>query len=471
MVGKALKMEMERAIPQQRHLQGGGPDPSGKDDSADRYLSNDETQQLVVACLFSKAGSWQTVTTMMQQKWVSEWNGWQELQENPTEQMCMQVAARLYNIGSSDVPTTIQTNAAALQRLEADGLSMQRAQSYGMNNCLIDSLILSLCASGLLPCDLAADWPKRRQLTVRCRDTLAKEIGPLVQATPGGGFPYLDAERDGPHVIQFLCNEFKMSPLPRIVLRVHDRFGNTFVTPTRNIIRMPWHSSGPLTRTTEIHIFNHTTENGQGYHFDSLKPKFSASMDHDLVKQQRQQQQDGQDDHQTVCNAENANQGQADRSHEARSADTATAAVPATAVHNPSQTNDNPTTYLNKEDAQRLVVACLFSKAGTWQAVTAMMQQKWLSEWDGWQELQQNMTETMCMQVANRLCTLAARHVPAAVQTNTAALKALEDAGLRLQRAQSFGMDNCLIDSLILCLCASGHLPCNLAEDLPRRCQ
>ena len=184
-VGKALKMEMERAIPQQRHLQGGGPDPSGKDDSADRYLSNDETQQLVVACLFSKAGSWQTVTTMMQQKWVSEWNGWQELQENPTEQMCMQVAARLYNIGSSDVPTTIQTNAAALQRLEADGLSMQRAQSYGMNNCLIDSLILSLCASGLLPCDLAADWPKRRQLTVRCRDTLAKEIGPLVQATPG----------------------------------------------------------------------------------------------------------------------------------------------------------------------------------------------------------------------------------------------------------------------------------------------
>ena len=49
----------------------------------------------------------------------------------------------------------------------------------------------------------------------------------------------------------------------------------------------------------------------------------------------------------------------------------------------------------------------LVSKAGNWEIVKEMLQQSWVSEWDGWQELQRNITEKMCMHTATRLCDIA----------------------------------------------------------------
>ena len=456
----------------QRQFRGGGPKPSGTDDNVDTFLNKDEAHQLVLACLLSKAGSWEAVNSMMQQEWVSKWNGWEELQENSTEKMCMQVAARIYTIAAGQMPMTTQTNAAALQGLEAAGLSLQRAKSFGMNNCLIDSLILCLCASRHLPCNLVADVPARCQLTVRCRDALARNIGPIVQATPAGGFPYLDAERDGPAVIKFLCNEFKVCPLPHIVLRVHDRFGNTLGAVARNIIPMPWHAPVPSAQKTEIHIFNHTTENGQGYHFDSLKLKSSSAVNHDLDVKTTHQPQKNQTGSERVSNAPILQPWQASQESEASPADTTDALSVVAAADRQNDRNNKVTTYLKKEDAQRLVADRLISKAGNQQAAIALMQQlRWTSEWNGWQELQQNMTDQMCMQVADRLFTIASHHVSAPTLTNTEALQALKEAGFSLQQAESFGMNNCLIDSLILSLSASLHLPCHLKEDRPTRCQ
>ena len=83
---------------------------------------------------------------MLGQQWVSEWEGWQELQQDMTEKRCMRVAARLHDIPLQQILHTSVTNVAALRALEAVGFSVQPAQSFGVNNCLIDAICLSLCA-------------------------------------------------------------------------------------------------------------------------------------------------------------------------------------------------------------------------------------------------------------------------------------------------------------------------------------
>ena len=87
---------------------------------------------------------------MLGQQWVSEWEGWQELQQDMTEKHLMRVAARLHDIALQQIPHTSVKNVAALRALEAVGFSVQPAPSFGVNNCLIDAICLSLCAAGLV---------------------------------------------------------------------------------------------------------------------------------------------------------------------------------------------------------------------------------------------------------------------------------------------------------------------------------
>ena len=250
------------------------------------YLDRRDAQRIVVACLFSKAGSWEKVTEILQQSWVSEWDGWQELQHNMTEEMSVRIAARLYAIAFRNRSASRKTNAMALQDLEVAGYRLERAQAFEMNNCLIDSITLCLCASDLLPRSLAADKPQRCHLTIRCRTALAKETGVVVQDTPSGEFPFLDAARDGPAVIQFLCKEFNISPLPQLVLRVHDRFNEVLEDTSRNTIQMPWNVPLPPWPALTIHLFHHTAENGQGYHFDSLHRKAAGAEERHVLREE-----------------------------------------------------------------------------------------------------------------------------------------------------------------------------------------
>ena len=173
------------------------------------------------------------------------------------------------------------SNAAALQALEDAGLRLQRAHSFRMNNCLIDSIILCLCNSGHLPSTLPANMVARCQLTVQCRDALAKTLGAVRQPNAIGQFPYLDAARDGPAVVKYLFEEFKVIPLPPLVLCVHDRFADSFEASFFNRVQMPWSAVTESDRTTELHIFNYTDHRGQSYHFDSLKLKPAAARNVD----------------------------------------------------------------------------------------------------------------------------------------------------------------------------------------------
>ena len=251
---------------------GGGDSPATEHEDVPTYLERHEAQQVVVARLLSRAGSWEAVKELLQQPWLSEWHEWQELQQNMTDEMCMRIAKRLYDIALRNIPASKRTNAMALQELEQAGFRVERAQSFQMNNCLIDAIILSLCASGLMPSNVRPDLPARCQLTVCCRDTLARKIGAAVRPTVAGIFPYLDASRDAPAVVKFLCREFNISPLPPIVLYVHDRFGETLDVSVRTCIQMPWCPPNACMRATHIHLFNYTAENGEGYYFDSGSP-------------------------------------------------------------------------------------------------------------------------------------------------------------------------------------------------------
>ena len=105
------------------------------------------------------------------------------------------------------------------------------------------------------------------------RSSLAKTLGAAVQANAGGQFPFLDAARDGPAVVKYLFEEFTVKPLPRLVLHVHDRFADSCEASFLNRVQMPWSAVTESDRTTDLHIFNYTDKHGQGYHFDSLRPK------------------------------------------------------------------------------------------------------------------------------------------------------------------------------------------------------
>ena len=80
------------------HYRGGGDSTESSTSDVPMYLDRKEAQRIVVACLLSKAGSWETVTELLQQNWVSDWDGWQELQRNMTEEMSMCTATRLYDL-------------------------------------------------------------------------------------------------------------------------------------------------------------------------------------------------------------------------------------------------------------------------------------------------------------------------------------------------------------------------------------
>ena len=84
----------QKSIATARQFQGGAENAESSTSNVPTHLNKKEAQRIVVACLFSKAGSWETVTDMLQQRWVSEWHGWQELQQNLTEEMCMHTAKR-----------------------------------------------------------------------------------------------------------------------------------------------------------------------------------------------------------------------------------------------------------------------------------------------------------------------------------------------------------------------------------------
>ncbi|CAL1127444.1 unnamed protein product [Cladocopium goreaui] len=166
------------ALPTQRlpkRFCGGGPPP--------------EAKELVAAICLSVLQDEKRVTAVLNQSWVDTWHGWEELKADGSDTVARNVAERLLQIAGVNMPRNMMTNACRLQELTARGLHLKVASSHGVNNCLIDSLLLCLVNKGLTPQEYT--MAERKALCATCREDLCVRHG-----VPRG--VYLDGHRDTP---------------------------------------------------------------------------------------------------------------------------------------------------------------------------------------------------------------------------------------------------------------------------------
>ena len=95
-------------------------------------------------------------------------------------------------------PSSQKSNAQRVRELHEQGLHLKSASSHGVNNCLIDALLLGLLDVGLVPGTISLSQQQRRHLCAACRYFLYTEHGTPAKI-------YLDAHHDAPRILDFFC--------------------------------------------------------------------------------------------------------------------------------------------------------------------------------------------------------------------------------------------------------------------------
>ena len=218
--------------------------------------------------LLSKYGDAQQVTEMFEQDWVQGWQGWAELDATATDAEYMHAATRFERVAQKNRPAQLKSNAARLEELAAAGLTLIYASPHGVNNCLIDSVLLGLIRVGVL--GLPNDMDMRRRVCADCRSYLMTEHNV-------GYATYLDAHWDVPRILDYFL---RIAWPQTVAVRIHlyDRFeqeglGTAVQGELNRIEYVTEPGAGPC---HELHIFNHSSEDGVGYHFDLLWPSGEA---------------------------------------------------------------------------------------------------------------------------------------------------------------------------------------------------
>lgn len=120
----------------------------------------------------------------------------------------------------------------------------------------------------------------RAQIAHQCRQYLVAVIGAPVAETATGFWPYLDAERDAPHIVTFLLH-MHQTALPGTTLDLDlvtfNRLPSVAVDAHENRMRLVEAPSGAHGAKETLYLYNWTTPCGQGYHFDALLPAHRAS--------------------------------------------------------------------------------------------------------------------------------------------------------------------------------------------------
>ena len=168
-----------------RRFCGGGPAP--------------ELRELVAGICYSVLSDAKQVEELLAQDWVESWQGWAELEADGSDSVAMAVAERFLQVARANVPVRVISNQARLRELEQEGLALMMASSHGVNNCLIDALLLGLMVTGVVPRKYSVD--ERAAVCAMCREDLLLEY-----ATPHG--IYLDGHRDAPRILNFSCGSF-----------------------------------------------------------------------------------------------------------------------------------------------------------------------------------------------------------------------------------------------------------------------
>ena len=104
----------------------GEPPPGGKDLVEAICLAADKVKEL------------------LEQSWVATWQGWEDIANDGCDSAVLGVAQHFLRIAGANVHARMTSNCARLQELAAQGIGLKVAAAHGVNNCLIDSLLLGL---------------------------------------------------------------------------------------------------------------------------------------------------------------------------------------------------------------------------------------------------------------------------------------------------------------------------------------
>ena len=162
-----------------------------------------------------------------------------------------------------------------MRELREQGLQLKRASAHGVNNCLIDALLLGLLDAGLVPETMSLSQKQRRHLCAACRFFLYSEHGTPPRI-------YLDAHRDGPRILDFfLRKKWPQDVAVRIWLyNRFDHLDNGLGTDDAlRWIDFECATGAAVTRYA-LHVYNQTDANERGYHFDALLARREAMHQH-----------------------------------------------------------------------------------------------------------------------------------------------------------------------------------------------
>ena len=150
------------------------------------------------------------------------------------------------------VPASQKSNAQRVCELHEQGLQLKGASSHGVNNCLIDALLLGLLDVGLVPGVASLSQQQRRHLCAACRYFLYTEHGTPARI-------YLDAHRDAPRILGFFLGK-KWPQNVAVYVWFYSRFDHLDTGLEDNALRcIDFHSTaGPAVKRYSLHIFNQT---------------------------------------------------------------------------------------------------------------------------------------------------------------------------------------------------------------------
>eukprot|EP00438_Fugacium_kawagutii_P001459 Skav211876 [mRNA] locus=scaffold1431:374175:389938:+ [translate_table: standard] len=233
----------------QRRFRGGGAAPSDR--------------ATVKAVCLSIVGDPMQLDLLWAQEWVETWAGWKELEEDGSDDKAVELAQRFLHIAGMNIPTQRKSNRERLRNLQdTKGLRLRAASSHGVNNCLIDAILIGLDMQGFSPQRMTL--AKREELCAECREMLHDRHG-----VPFG--VYLDGHRDAPRILAFFLGElWPANALIRVCL--YDSLDHADLGLGSEELEYLDVACGSeaAARSAELHVYNHTSATGQGYHFDAL---------------------------------------------------------------------------------------------------------------------------------------------------------------------------------------------------------
>jgi hypothetical protein len=198
------------------------------------------------------------------------------------------VVSRLARIVLGNLDVTAKSDEARKQELKANGKIIGAGQPHGRNDCLTDSLIQVLAASGRLPSFLERDVSERQKVCNEVRLFLAghedhrvhprwrTETGEIAQDRDDHKLAYLQHEIHAELIIRFVCSGMFLGfrGVPKIILCVFSRWDSEQLPPST----MSFGGDADTSESTEeICLYNCTGRGFTGVHYEPLLPSQSSA--------------------------------------------------------------------------------------------------------------------------------------------------------------------------------------------------